>query len=497
MKPFLFLFGIFNFLLLMYCNENPSTTGTEIENERFTAMVKLPDGSPAVSATVTILPVDYVPKLSKETTKELRRITDSKGYVDLSGLAEGCYNIYAERDTLTAFADSVYLTSNGLDKTGLKLSSSGHITGFVAIQPNHDSRIVTVQVLGTQLYANADQNGMFELPRIAYGEYNIRLIANETGYNPTFKTINVTRSGKDTIRDTLEIFYTGIPVVENIKASYEKSKGIVVTWSPVIYPNLYDYLIYRDTANSVEMSQTPFASASDTIFIDSTMQSKAGTFKYIYRVAVRNNSMDKGKTYKTVNVTAVSEYRCTITTNPNFIEGLPNEKIKIVASISSYPVAVKSVVWNFRFSDSILQRHTLAVAANDVIDTLVYTIPNQLFQYISCSALDSRGNCLITDSIGGTIDTLSRDSLYHDTLRHDTLRYDTLRYDTLHYDTLRYDTLRYDTLHYDTLHYDTIDTVSYHLENRTDNEFFLKEDDDKLISEVLLVDMALRKELLL
>jgi hypothetical protein len=471
----------------MYCAENPSTAGTEIENERFTAMVKLPDGSPAVSATVTILPVDYVPKLNKETAKELRRNTDSKGYVDLSDLDEGCYNLYAEKDSLAAFVDSAYLTSSGLDKKGLKLANTGHITGFVAVQPNHDPSIVTVQVLGTQLYANVNNKGVFNLPRIASGEYNVRLIANETGYNPTYKTIRVSKPGNDTLRDTLKVFYIGIPVVQNIKASYEKSKGIVITWSPVNYPNLYDYLIYRDPANAVEMSQTPFGNSSDTVFIDSSMQSQAGTFKYIYRVAVRNNSMDKGKTYKTVNVTAVSEYRCTITTNPNFIEGLPGEKIKIVASISSYPAAVKSVVWNVGFFDSILQRHTLAVAANDVTDTLVYTIQNRLSQFILCSALDSRGNYLITDSIGGTIDTLFRDSLYHDTLRHDTL----------YNDSLHYDSLRNDTLHYDTLHYGSIDTVSYYMENRSDNELFLKEDDENLISEGLLVEMALRKELLL
>lgn len=459
MKQVLLLFVLLLSLLIMYCTENPSTAGTEIENERFTAMVKLPDGSPAASATVTILPVDYVPKLSKATAKELRRNTDSKGYVDLSDLDEGCYNLYAEKDSLAAFVDSAYLTSSGLDKKGMKLATTGHITGFVAVQPNHDPSIVTIQVLGTQMYANADNKGVFNIPRIASGEYNIRLLANETGYNPTYKTIRVSKPGNDTLRDTLKVFYIGIPVVQNIKASYDKSKGIVLSWSPVNYPNLYDYLIYRDPANAVEMSQIPFGSSSDTTFIDSTMQSQAGTFKYIYRVAVRNNSMDKGKTYKTVNVTAVSEYRCTITTDPNFIEGRPGEKVKIVTSVSSYPAAVTSVVWDFGISDSILQKHTLAVAANDIKDTLVYTIPNQLFQLISCSALDSRGKYLISDSVRVVIDTLFRDTSYHDTLRHDTLYYDSLRNDTLHHDTL---------------FIDSVDTVSYFMEKVIDY-FYLKE----------------------
>ncbi|HEX2956035.1 MAG TPA: hypothetical protein VHO70_04365, partial [Chitinispirillaceae bacterium] len=415
------------YLLVMYCTENPSTTGTEIENERFTAMVKLPDGSPAASAVVTALPVDYIPRLNKETAKELRRMTDSKGYVDLSGLAEGCYNIYAERDTLTAFADSVYLTSNGLDKTGLKLASSGHITGFVSIQPNHDPRIVTIQVLGTQLYANVDQQGVFELPQIASGEYNIRLIANETGYNQTFKKIRVSKSGNDTLRDTFEVSYTGIPVVENIAASYDKSKGIVVTWSPANYPNLYDYLIYRDAANAVEMSQTPFGSSSDTMFIDSTMQSQSGTFEYIYRIAVRSNSMDKGKTYKTVSATAVSEYRRSITTYTNYNEGHPGDTIKITASISSYPAPVKYVSWTSQYPDTLLQKHTLSSPVYDVNDTLGYILPHKVITFLQCNALDSMGNLILSNTLQLHIDTLDIDTLQKDTLSDGTLYYDSLR----------------------------------------------------------------------
>ena len=311
--------------LLLLCMKTPMQTGTGSETD--TAMIYNPDYTPAVGAVVRFfVATDSTRAIAYQTT------TDTKGRYSTKGLAKGMYNMLAysaksltkgapkmlaANDSLIAYQDSILVLSDTVLVNPDTLEKPGLITGIIGLQPNHDPRTATVQVLGTDLYSNVDANGRFTLAPVARGSYNLRLVTTLADYTPTYKTIYTVGQKKDTLSDTLWLLYTGIPVVTGLAASYDTVNGVVhLSWNKAAYRDFQEYLIFRGAYDSIVLSTNPVAARSDTFFVDSVYKrnlvleqfsfSDTNDYRFKYRVCVENNSGNRGSTYKYADIVAAS-----------------------------------------------------------------------------------------------------------------------------------------------------------------------------------------------
>lgn len=297
-------------LFLVCTHSAKQITGTVSETD--TAMIYNPDNTPAKGAMVR-----FFAATDSTRTVEYQTKTDTNGHYVVSGLAKGSYNMVATKDSLIVFQDSIFANSDTVFVKTDTLEKQGSITGIVGLQPNHDPRTVTVQVLGTDLYSNVDKYGRFTLSPVAKGNYNLRLVTTMPDYTPTYATIHTEGQKKDSLLDTLWLTFTGIPVVTGLTAVYDTLNGLVhLSWNKPDYRDFQDFLIFRDVYNSVTLSSVPLYSCEDTVFTDTIFKRSNGIgqlsfidtsdYRFKYRVCVENNSTKHGDTYKFADVVAAS-----------------------------------------------------------------------------------------------------------------------------------------------------------------------------------------------
>lgn len=314
------LVSIFTFFI--YCSSN--LAGSEVTNEK--TAVYMPGGKqPAAQALVQIVPVDHIPGSGKVDST----ITDNNGAYSVSGIPEGYYNIIATKDTLASLLDSIYI-KNGVRIPDDTLEMAGSLTAWVKLQPDKNPRSVIVQVIGTaEYYTNVDSSGKFTLSNIAEGSYQLRLeITQDPDYITTFKNIRIRAGIHDTLYDSIEMIYNGIPVVTGLTAQYdEKTSVITVKWDQTNYSDLNDYAVFRDSPDSMKLSESPIAYVKSAVFYDTLKNQSKDTFtilRYRYRVAVRNRSLIEGKTFRYATVTAVSGNKKDLILQSDYLQFVPS-----------------------------------------------------------------------------------------------------------------------------------------------------------------------------
>ena len=299
--------------IIIGCSLDNKTTGTVDETDTgVVAMLFNPNGTPAVGANVKIF---KVADASKKPVSEV--ISDKNGNYSVRGLSKGTYNVYAEKGSLVTFQDSIIVIEGTTFIEDDTLETPINLSGIVGLQANHDPRTVTVQVLGTDIYSNVNEDGYFTLNRMAKGDFSLKLSTTLDNYTATYKNITIDKNSSDTLPDTLWLIYTGIPVVDGLTRTYDTLNGVVnLSWNATKYRDFQDYLIYHDYFDSVKVSSTPIAFTKDTVFQDSIFDKRKSSEKFSfsdsndyhfkYRVIIRNNSQEKGLSYKYVEVIAVS-----------------------------------------------------------------------------------------------------------------------------------------------------------------------------------------------
>lgn len=308
LKSFMLLF-----YLIISCtkesDQNESLVGTIDETDTgIEAMLFNPDGTPAQGASIKYFKVADTTKLPV-----LEVVSDEYGVFSTKGLELGNYNVYAEKGEWVAFQDSISVYADTVFIENDTLESPRTLSAIIGLQPNHDPRTVTVEVLGTDIYTNVNEDGYFTLKRMATGDFTLKLSTTLDDYTTTFKNITIKEDTPDNISDTLWLIYTGIPVVIGLDVDYDTIAGLVkLSWEKTKYGDLQDYLIYRDFYDSINLSLTPISLANDTFFYDTIfdMKKNSGEFSYNdtnsyhfkYRVKVRNNSQEIGLSYKFVDI---------------------------------------------------------------------------------------------------------------------------------------------------------------------------------------------------
>lgn len=304
-------------LLIFGCQGNPDfASGTEIPNELVGAEI-LPGKGPAAQAEIRLVPVGHRPGSEEGDAggPGYKAVADSAGRFRLAGIQPGLYNILAAKDGYKSFRDSVVVTEVGLDLGADTLQVPGSLYGTVSLQPNHDPRSATVQVLGATLFVNVDSAGNFLLPDLAPGRYRLLVEAGLDGYAKLYVPA-VARSGMTDTLPALAPFFSGIPVVTGLSASTFTGGTILVSWSRSDYHNLDGYLIYRDSASAILPSIVPIARVGEPYFHDTLFAANPRPGQYLlsdtnvreftYRVRVLDRGGDIGPAYAKASAVAYS-----------------------------------------------------------------------------------------------------------------------------------------------------------------------------------------------
>ncbi|MBW8886629.1 MAG: carboxypeptidase regulatory-like domain-containing protein [Fibrobacteres bacterium] len=306
-------------LALWGCGDD-RVAGTEVENE--IGYVFQPGGGPAAGAEVRVIPVGYNPLpgaakgtagASKSAAGVYKLETDARGSYNLHGIPAGQYNILAAKEGLAAFRDSINIDGSPGVLASDTLAPTAGLSGIVQLQPNHNPATATVQFLGTTIYANVDAAGRFRLEGLAAGIYQARIATTLPEYTSLFVRFTVAAGTSTAWPDTLRPVYTGIPVIEDLKADYDTASGAVrLSWAKSDYPNLIGYLVYRDTLLARSLSTQPINKFRivDTVYADTLAWTLASANEpdqhWEYRVAVLASNGKPGETFLSVPVTAVS-----------------------------------------------------------------------------------------------------------------------------------------------------------------------------------------------
>jgi uncharacterized protein (TIGR02145 family) len=392
---FLIMAGIF--LWLSCSADNTAGTVSDTDTGK-SAMVYNEDLTPAIGASVQFFGVNDTSR-----NPELETKTDSNGNYSFAGLDKGTYNVIAKKDSSIAFQDSVFISpaSNTLNPD--TLGKAGSITGFVRVQPNHDPRTVTVQVLGSDIYSSVDSSGRFILKPVAKGEYNLRVTTILPDYALTFTTIKTSGGRSDTLQDTITLTYTGIPVVTGLKVTYDTLNGVVhLSWNKTSYRAFQDFLIYRDDFDSINFKILPFSARLDTVFTDTIFkrQLDSGAFSFKdsnnyhlkYRVAIRSNVVAIGQTYKFVDVIAASPTKVRTFFSFRFLNTKTdsasiNDTITIITNYTNISRKNLRLNWYVNNKDSLFK--TVVDSSFSGCDTIKFTWNTTLKTKIYVSMTDT------------------------------------------------------------------------------------------------------------
>jgi hypothetical protein len=391
-------------VILLACVKNPQQAGTMSETD--TAMIFNPDNTPAVGAVVR-----FFVATDSTRTVSYQAMTDTNGRYSVTGLAKGSYNMLATKDTFIVYQDLIFADTDTVFVKPDTLQKSGSVIGIIGLQPNHDPRTATVQVLGTNLYSNVDKDGRFTLSPIAKGNYNLRLVTTLPDYTPTYITIHTQGQKKDTLADTLWLTFTGIPVVTDLAASYDSVNGLVhVSWNKAAYRDFQNYLVYRDAFESINLSTNPIAACADTFFSDAVFKRNLGSGKFSfsdtndyhfkYRVCIENNSAKPGDTYKYIGIVAASPKKVETSFVFTFFHAAKqvfrdsasiNDTLLCYGNLSNPTRQLKRLVWTDVNAGKTIRTITLDSTKKIAYDTLKYSWNTVGDKKLACVVTDMAG----------------------------------------------------------------------------------------------------------
>lgn len=266
------------------------------------ARVYLPDGNtPAAGALVQVVPREGV-------TATATGNVNADGKAVLPRLADGTYSVTVSQGSLSLLVDSLSAVDGALQWTRSDtLEPSATLTGLVKVEPQDDPARVTVNVLGTEIWANVGHDGRFRLTGLGTGRLRLRFQSTDSGYTTTYDTARVRLPGAlDSLADTVRMTYVGIPVVQGLTVTNDLATGnLTLRWPKVLYGQLLDYAILRDTSGSLTYGTVPMAATTDTFWTDTTASRRLGPAMWRYRVQVRTKGSGAAGTW-TETVTGTS-----------------------------------------------------------------------------------------------------------------------------------------------------------------------------------------------
>ncbi len=236
-------------------------------------------------------------------------ITNDDGSYAASGLRDGWYTVWAEKDTFVLFQDSVLITSALTTLRDDTLECPSSITGCVAVQPHHDPRMVTIQPAGIgKRPFKIDERGRFTLSGLPAGTWPLLIGSASFDYVPLIRTVTIVACSHDSIADTVCLPFTGIPLVSGITVSQDTLSGAIsISWDRTPYARFQDYVLFAEACTVLHFSKEILFATADTFYIDSTYcplvaapSDSSGRCRE-YCVAIRNKLQEIGPTYGSIH----------------------------------------------------------------------------------------------------------------------------------------------------------------------------------------------------
>jgi len=288
--------------MLVACSAD-STTGTNDETHTESlARIVMPDGTtPASGAVVTVTPRESIRSIAVGQV-------DAKGTpVVATALPDGAYTVLVKQGALALQVDSLAAQDGQLLWKGQDtLEPSGNVRGTVTMEPQDDPATVTVNLLGTEIYANVGHDGSFELAGTGTGRLRLRFLTTVPNYTTTYVTANMGIKATELRLDTVRMVYTGIPVVTGLAVRNDSLTGdLLLSWDALKYGQLASYVIFRDTAGALTFSAQPFAAVTGDSWRDTSAKGEFERRAWRYRVAVRTQTGTLGSWYGSVEGTAI------------------------------------------------------------------------------------------------------------------------------------------------------------------------------------------------
>jgi alpha-tubulin suppressor-like RCC1 family protein len=334
-------------------------------------------------------------------------ITDENGRFSLSKIPEGMYTLWAEKDSFVMFQDSVVVTSGQTTLRDDTLERPSTITGVVGLQNYHDTRSVTVKVAGIDLpVVFADGNGRFTVKGLASGRWTLILKSSILEYLPTEKMISVGAGANDRIADTLQLSFSGIPIVSGIRFSQDTLAGTIkLFWNKPAYKIIRDFLIYHDSCMGIVYSKAPAYITEDTVCIDSIYFrlriDSLDTVQrcLIYRIAIRNTVPKIGAFCSTVEVPFAPKSYATTFMSHNVIyandtcdSASVGDTVGIIVTAQNRTRPLRMLHWYYPLkNDTIFSRTAGDLRTKKFVDTIRYAFD---------AAGSNRLQAIVTDGAG-------------------------------------------------------------------------------------------------
>lgn len=285
----LFIYCTCLFFLTLTCGTSDET----VSGFNTTAMVVDTKGNPVPNAIVKMYHVDDI-----STQPIVQTETDLNGRFQIQAKSDGLYNIWAYQGQHAGISDSLFLEAGNYIKSKIVVNRVGSIRGYIKIQPQDHPFNFTAQILGSKYYCNVDSTKSFYLEGIPEGDYTLCVSTTLQNYTPKYLPIHVFSDSVLSLKDSVSIYYNGIPVVENIESEFDTlGEVIYLSWQKSTYYLLDHYIIHR-SINGRPITEAVEIGTSDTNnFIDSTIRSSQDT-KYTYWVSVVNKLGKKGDAFE-------------------------------------------------------------------------------------------------------------------------------------------------------------------------------------------------------
>lgn len=411
------IWPLFLTLFLLACQKDPpvapTTGGSVEENEILAGTIVLADGTPVGDALVRFYTVDFLPARTIGSPKAARTEdlafttrTDAKGHYHVDSLAKGEYNILAGNAAGQAsFRDSVFLIQGIRIEVSDTLRDPSSLRGVVALQPNHDPRTATVQVLGTNAFTNVDSAGRFTLQGLAAGQYTLRASTTLDQYTPLFTGAKVGVGTADSLQDTLRLTYTGIPVVTGFRVVFDTLAGLaMVSWNKVHYRDFKSFVVLRGKRDPLVPLDTVIGVTADTFWVDTVFRPGSNDYGLAsgkfpdptgveYLVKVRNQSRNDGESYGSAAFNVVPPSWAQTYTELKLVGAIGgkaslNDTIKVVASFRNKTRTFRKILWRISGQDDPVRDLELEKGSHIGTDTLMVTSSQAGLRKVYCQVVD-------------------------------------------------------------------------------------------------------------
>ena len=231
-------------------------------NEQLYGYLYNSDGTPAISARVSLVPSNSIPTTSLLKTAHAKTaadaqpiasaatsdgITDKNGRYSFAYVPTDTYNVYGEGKGTVSYHAFVAISS---DKKNILIASDtlnlpGSIKGTVITKPPSDYRKIFILVKGGYVVRwPEDSAGRFTIPTMAQGKYQIRFLSVDQNI-PVFDTTVSVFPGKETDMGTITLGGNNSnqlnqATIDSIKASkaFDKQDYLGLKFGVLIHFNM-------------------------------------------------------------------------------------------------------------------------------------------------------------------------------------------------------------------------------------------------------------------